>query len=54
MGHNNVVSGKPKSTRIPQVDRLSTGPPDLGRHNITNYYPQYTYLSSIASIENQP
>ena len=33
MGHNNVVSGDPKSTEILQVDGLSTGPPDLGRHN---------------------
>ena len=27
MGHNGVVSGDPKSTGIPRVDRLSTGPP---------------------------
>ena len=32
MGHNSVVSGHPKSTRIPRVDGLSTGPSDLGRH----------------------
>ena len=32
MGHSNVVSGHLKSTRIPWVDGLSTGPPDLGRH----------------------
>ena len=32
MGHNSVVSGYPKSTGIPQVDGLSTRPPDLGRH----------------------
>ena len=32
MGHNSVVSGHPKSTGIPQVDGLSTGPLDLGRH----------------------
>ena len=32
MGHNHVVSGNPKSTRTPQVDRLSTGHPDLGCH----------------------
>ena len=30
MGYNSVVSGHPKSTRIPQVDGLSTGSPDLG------------------------
>ena len=27
-----VVSGHPKSTGIPRVDRLSMGPPDLGCH----------------------
>ena len=32
MGHNSVVSGHLKSTGIPQVDGLSTGSPDLGRH----------------------
>ena len=32
MGHNSVVFGHPKSTGIPRVDGLSTGPPDLGRH----------------------
>ena len=32
MGHNNVVSGHPKSTGILLVDELLTGPPDLGRH----------------------
>ena len=26
MGHNHVVSGNPKSTGIPQIDGLSTGP----------------------------
>ena len=34
MGHNSVVSGHFKSTGIPQVDGLSTGPPDLGRHSL--------------------
>ena len=33
MGHNNVVSGHPKSIGISRVDRLSTGPSSLGRHN---------------------
>ena len=33
MRHNNVESGHPKSTGIPLVDGLSTGPPDLGCHN---------------------
>ena len=32
MGHNNVVSDHPKSTGIPRVDGLSTGPLDLGCH----------------------
>ena len=27
MGHNGVVSGYPKSTGIPRVDGLLTGPP---------------------------
>ena len=29
---NGVVSGHPKSIGIPQVNGLSTGPPDLGHH----------------------
>ena len=36
MGHNSVVSGHLKSTGILQVDGLSTGPPDLGRHNFSS------------------
>ena len=36
MGHNSVVSGYPKSTGILQVDGLSTGPPDLGRHSLVS------------------
>ena len=36
MGHNSVVSGHPKSIGIPQVDKLSTGPPDLGRHSLVS------------------
>ena len=32
MGHNSVVLGHPKSTRILRVDRLSIGPLDLGCH----------------------
>ena len=35
MGHNSVVSGHSKSTGIPQVDRLSTEPPNLGCHTIS-------------------
>ena len=36
MGHNSVVLGCSKSTGIPYVDELSTGPPDLGRHNLVS------------------
>ena len=32
MGYNIVVSGHPKSTGIPWVDGLSTGPPNLRCH----------------------
>ena len=32
----NVVSGHPKSTEIPRVDGLSTGPSDLGCHNLVS------------------
>ena len=38
MGHNHVVSSNLKPTGIPQVDGLSTGPPDLGRHNVHLFY----------------
>ena len=31
-----MVSGHPKSTGIPQVDKLSMGPPDLGRHSLVS------------------
>ena len=34
MGHNNVVSGHPKSKGISWVERLSTRLPDLGRHGL--------------------
>ena len=36
MGHKSVVSGHPKSTRIPRVDGLSTGPQDLGCHSLVS------------------
>ena len=36
MGHNSVVLGNLKSTGISQVDGLSTGPPNLGRHNLVS------------------
>ena len=29
MGHNNVVSGHPKSKEIPRVDGLLMGPPKI-------------------------
>ena len=32
MRYNSLVSGHPKSTGIPRVDELSTGPLDLGCH----------------------
>ena len=36
MRHDSVVLGHPKSTGIPRVDGLSTGPPDLGRHSLVS------------------
>ena len=36
MGHNNVVSGHPKSTGIPLVDGLSTRPLGLELHNLVS------------------
>ena len=30
MGYNSVVTGHPKPIGIPQVDRLSTGPLEIG------------------------
>ena len=36
MGHNSVVSGHLKSTRILRVDGLSMGPPDFGCHNLVS------------------
>ena len=36
MGHNSVVSGHSKSIGIPRVDGLSTGPLDLGCHNLVS------------------
>ena len=41
MGHNSVVSGHPKSIGIPPVDKLSTGPPDLGCHSMS--IPSHIY-----------
>ena len=36
MGHKSVVSDHPKSTGIPRVDGLSTGPPDLRCHGLVS------------------
>ena len=36
MGLNSVVLGHPKSIGIPRVDRLSTGPQNLGCHNLVS------------------
>ena len=36
MGHNSVVSGHSKSIGIPRVDRLLTGPSDLGRYSLVS------------------
>ena len=44
MGHNSVVLGHPKSTRIPQVDGLSTGPSDLGPHIKGIYIPYHVVV----------
>ena len=33
MGHNNVISGHPKSIGMSRVGGLSTGPPNLGRRS---------------------
>ena len=54
MGHNHVVSGNPKSTGIPQVDGLSTGPRDLGCHT-TNLkcYKLMIFLNLISFVTIQ-
>ena len=36
MGHNSVILGHPKSTGILLVDGLSTGPSNLGCHNLVS------------------
>ena len=50
MGHNHVVSGNPKSIGIPQVDGLSTGPPDLGCHNVGPSENEGEQLAVMASV----
>ena len=49
MGHNHVVSGNPKSIRIPEVDGLSTGPPDLGCHSMVSEL-RYTITYSMLGM----
>ena len=46
MGHNSVALGHPKSTGIPRVDGLSTGPPVLGHYNY------HTFTSFLYVIIN--
>ena len=46
MGHNSVVSGHSKSTGIPLVDGLSTGPSDLGCHSVVSEL-RYTITYSV-------
>ena len=38
MRHNMMVSSHPKSTRIPRVSGLSTGPPKIGASHILCIY----------------
>ena len=47
MGHNNVVLGHPKSTRIPRLDELTTGPPDLGCHSVVS---EVTYTITCSML----
>ena len=49
MGHNHAVSGNPKSTGIPQVDGLSTGPPELGCHSLVSEL-RYTITCSVLGM----
>ena len=44
MGHNSVVLGHLKSTGIPRVDRMSTGPPDLGGLMPLHLYDVLTFV----------
>ena len=49
MRHNHVVSGNLKSTGIPQVDGLSTGPQDLGRHSVVSEL-RFTITCSVLGM----
>ena len=44
MEHNSVVLSHPKSTGIPQIYGLSTGPPDLKCHNTTLFCALFELL----------
>ena len=44
-----MVSGNPKSIGIPQVDELSTGPPDLGCHYMVSEL-RYTINCSLLGM----
>ena len=46
MGHNSVVSSHPKSTGIPRVDGLSTGPSNLGHHKYNKLHNTYNCMSA--------
>ena len=49
MGHNHMVLGNSQSTGIPQVDGLSTGPPDLGFHSMVSEL-RYTITCSMLGM----
>ena len=49
MGHNSVVSGHPKSTEIPRIEGLSTGPTDLGRHTTSILKGQKSHNKHVLS-----
>ena len=42
-----MVSGYPTSTNIPRVDGLSTGPREMGRHNLSHKTRHFPPLSSF-------
>ena len=46
MRNDSVVSGHPKSTGIPLVDELSTGPPDLGCYNLVSELRSRMWVST--------
>ena len=48
-----MVSGHPKSTGIPRVDGLSTGPPDFGRHiSVLEFYGYIKHNGDISVFIN--